>query len=108
MPGNEQLIINERLLYFSHRLIRSNDLNKVLSLYKDVKSMYAFDNFEMPLSSRLLEKPNVTQNSFGWRSINASVIILALTSLGRIEQLISLVCESDFWKVDSLSYGPPT
>lgn len=109
-PGTEKLIFSESSILFSRRIIESNSLRSVIDLIREVQYTYSLNNSEIPLSSRLLDRPRLidtSQRGFN-KSVDASsIMVLALSSRGKIEQRISMVCESGSWKVDSLSYGPP-
>lgn len=94
---------------FSSRLLSSSSNSSVNSALRSARSTYQSGRNETPLSRRLAAPPVLLtrdSSSFNQRG-EVTVRILSLSSRGRIEQRMSLTCESGLWKAESFSYGPP-
>ena len=108
---NPSLEFNSDAIYrqvFSRRLLQSSSQSAVNSVIKQARSTYLGAGSETPLSRRLVAPPTLVQSdepSFNPRG-GATVRLLSLTSRGKIEQRMAVTCEEDFWKIESLSYGP--
>jgi hypothetical protein len=89
---------------FSRRLLSSSSNTSVNAAIRSARSTYQGDRNETPLSRRLAAPPVLlTRDS---SQSGATVRISSLSTRGRIEQRMSLICESGVWKADSFSYGP--
>ena len=94
---------------FSKRLLSSSSNSSVNYAIRSARTTYQGDRNETPLSRRLAAPPVLfTRNnsSFNQRG-EATVRILSLSTRGKIEQRMSITCESGLWKAESFSYGPP-
>lgn len=94
---------------FSKRLLSSSSNSSVNSAIRSARITYQGDRNETPLSRRLAAPPVLftrDSSSFNQRG-EATVRILSLSSRGKIEQRMSITCESGLWKAESFSYGPP-
>lgn len=74
-------------------------------LIRRTKDEYDIDQHEAPLTSRLVGSPQIVDPVNP--EADVSVKLLALNARGKVEQRVSLTCESQLWKVVSFSYGRP-
>lgn len=95
---------------FSVRLLKGSSSSTVTSLLREARSTYQDNRSETPLSRRLLAPPSIIEQrgSSPRNEGETTVRVLTLSSRGKIEQRMSITCEDGLWKVDSLSYGPPS
>ena len=93
---------------FSKRLLSSSSNATVNSAIRSARRTYQNNRAETPLSHRLAAPPMLispNDRAFNQRA-EVTIKILSLSARGKIEQRMSLTCESGLWRVDSFSYGP--
>ena len=94
---------------FSRKLLLSSSSTSVNSTIRSSRNIYQGARNETPLSRRLAAPPVLItrdEESSNKRG-EATVRILSLSARGKIEQRMSITCESGLWKAESFSYGPP-
>jgi hypothetical protein len=93
---------------FSRRLLSVSSNAAINSAIRSARGTYQDNRAETSLSHRLVAPPMLIRPDDGGFNQRAEVTvkILSLSARGKIEQRMSLTCESGFWRVDSFSYGP--